>query len=280
MKDERRGSNRDFDHGSSRDSGHLMLISPERVFYAGLLGRPRGRTTGSFMIYVSIEGRLKLTREGRCSEGLTIAAVQPDVPHTVESEFRSVINVTIEPETITPAALERLVQRIDHDGPALAERIRAAYHRWRLEKRRDGFTTEEFDNVVLGEVLPRRQLDPRIVDAIARLTVFSGPAVTAADCAEAIHLSQSRFLHLFKQETGISFRAYRAHKRARYLLHFVNDDINLAHLAQDIGYPDSTHFCHSIRRFYGLKPRAIFSGSRDLRIYRSDASDGAQLVTV
>jgi AraC-like DNA-binding protein len=54
------------------------------------------------------------------------------------------------------------------------------------------------------------------------------------------------------------------------LLHFVNEDINLAHLAQDIGYPDSTHFSHSIRRFYGLQPRAIFSGSRDLAIYRSD----------
>ncbi|WP_315837835.1 helix-turn-helix transcriptional regulator [Bradyrhizobium prioriisuperbiae] len=275
MKHERRDSNRDFDHGS----GHLMLISPERVFYAGLLGRPRGRTTGSLMIYVSIEGRLKLTQNGRCDEGLTIATVRPNVPHTIESEFRSVINVTIEPETVTPAALEQLIQRVSDDGPTLVERIRGAYHQWRLEKRRGGFTTQEFDSILLGEVLPRRPLDARIVAAIARLNVFSGPAVTAADCADAINLSQSRFLHLFKQETGISFRAYRAHKRARHLLHFVNDDINLAHLAQDIGYPDSTHFCHSIRRFYGLKPRAIFSGSRDLRIYRSDASDGAQLVT-
>ena len=82
-------------------------------------------------------------------------------------------------------------------------------------------------------------------------------------------MSPSRFLHLFKEETGISFRSFRAWKRARHLLHFANQDINLAHLAQDIGYPDSTHFSHSIRRFYGLKPRAIFSGSRDLAIYRS-----------
>ena len=74
---------------------------------------------------------------------------------------------------------------------------------------------------------------------------------------------------IFKEATGISFRSFRAWKRARHLLHFANQDINLAHLAQDIGYPDSTHFSHSIRRFYGLKPRAIFSGSRDLAIYSS-----------
>ena len=82
--------------------------------------------------------------------------------------------------------------------------------------------------------------------------------MTAADCAASAGLSPSRFLHLFKEQTGVSFRAFRAWKRARHLLHFANQDINLAHLAQDIGYPDSTHFSHSIRRFYGLKPRAIF----------------------
>ena len=33
-----------------RKSGHLMLITPERVFYAGLLGRPRQRCSGGFNI--------------------------------------------------------------------------------------------------------------------------------------------------------------------------------------------------------------------------------------
>ena len=36
-----------------RKSGHLMLITPERVFYAGLLGRPRARCSGGFNIYAS-----------------------------------------------------------------------------------------------------------------------------------------------------------------------------------------------------------------------------------
>jgi AraC-like DNA-binding protein len=129
-----------------------------------------------------------------------------------------------------------------------------------------------------GEPLPRRALDPRVVRAIAQMTRFCGEPATAASCAAEVGLSASRFLHLFKQETGISFRSFRAWKRARHLLHFANQDLNLAHLAQDIGYPDSTHFSHSIRRFYGLKPRAIFSGSRDLAIYRSGAPvEGAVL---
>ena len=118
---------------------------------------------------------------------------------------------------------------------------------------------------------------PRVAQSIAQLTRFSGEPATAASCAAEAGLSASRFLHLFKEETGISFRSFRAWKRARHLLHFANQDLNLAHLAQDIGYPDSTHFSHSIRRFYGLKPRAIFSGSRDLAIYRSDQTPESAL---
>src|SRR5579862_8328329 len=58
----REGATMDHQSGqeSDRKSGHLMLITPERVFYAGLLGRPRERCSGAFHIYVAIEGGLRL----------------------------------------------------------------------------------------------------------------------------------------------------------------------------------------------------------------------------
>ena len=34
----------------------------------------------------------------------------------------------------------------------------------------------------------------------------------------------------------------------------------------DTGYPDSTHFSHSIRQVYGLNPRDLFAGSRALTV--------------
>ena len=105
-----------------------------------------------------------------------------------------------------------------------------------------GFTTAEFDRLFFGEALPDRNIDPRIRRAASNLNDFSGSKLTAADCAASVNLSPSRFLHLFKAQTGISFRAFRAWKRARHLLHFVNEDINLAHLAQDIGYPQFDAF--------------------------------------
>jgi AraC-like DNA-binding protein len=247
-----------------------MLISPERVFYAGLLGRPRRRQSGGFSIYTSLAGDLRVAIDGHETRSGAIVIVPPYLAHSVESDHLTVTSLVIEPETIAPGALDALAQAGDELHQRLALRIRAAYAELATSRRRDGFTTAEFDAIFFAKPLPRRDIDPRIARAIGCLGDFTGNAVTAADCAALAGLSQSRFLHLFKDETGVAFRAFRAWKRARHMLHFVNEDINLAHLAQDIGYPDSTHFSHSIRRFYGLKPRAIFSGSRDLAIYRGD----------
>jgi AraC-like DNA-binding protein len=255
-----------------RESGRLMLISPERVFYAGLLGRPRKRTSGGYNIYTAMRGQLRIT-QGKSEVTGEVALVPPYSTHCVESEHPSIICLLIEPETVEPAAMAALSAGISGEGaPAIARRIRDAYEALRRDERRGGFTTADFDQLCFGENLPDRKIDCRIRRSAAQLNDFSGAKSTAADCAAAVGLSSSRFLHLFKEQTGVSFRAFRAWKRARHLLHFVNEDINLAHLAQDIGYPDSTHFSHSIRRFYGLQPRAIFEGSRDLAIYRSDAS--------
>jgi AraC-like DNA-binding protein len=254
-----------------RQSGRLMLISPERVFYAGLLGRPRKRASGGYNIYAAMAGQLRVI-EGQSESIGEVLVVPPYVPHGVESGHPSIICLVIEPETVEPAAMADFSTRISGaDAPASAQRIRAAYEGLRRRERQGGFTTCEFDRLFLGDALPERNIDPRIRRAAGKLNDFAGSKMTAADCAASAGLSSSRFLHLFKAQTGVSFRAFRAWKRARHLLHFVNEDINFAHLAQDIGYPDSTHFSHSIRRFYGLQPRAIFSGSRDLAIYRSDS---------
>lgn len=263
-----------MDDGEGRKRRHLMLISRERVFYAGLLGRPRQRTSGGFNIYVALHGTLRIVLGSGGTRG-EMAVVGPYTAHSLVSDHPSVICLVIEPETVTVGTLAALEARLrGPSGPAMAARIRGAYEALRITGRRNGFTTSEFDTIFFGTELQPRPVDPRIAGAIGRLNDFSSVA-TAMECAAAARLSQSRFLHLFKEQTGISFRAFRAWKRARQLLHFVNEDINLAHLAQDIGYPDSTHFSHSIRRFYGLKPRAIFIGSRDLAIYRSDAPSGA-----
>src|SRR6185295_6911920 len=107
-------------------SGHLMLIIPERVFYAGLLGRPRQRCSGAFNIYVSFEGGLWLTTaDGRESYG-EMVAVLPNVSHTIASNHRSVLSIVIEVENVHLGALQDFAKQLaGPEGDAFARRIRA-----------------------------------------------------------------------------------------------------------------------------------------------------------
>src|SRR5260370_17458162 len=118
-----------------RDSGRLMLISPARVFYAGLLGRPRKRSSGGYNIYAAMSGQLKIT-EGKSEVVGEVAVVPPYVPHSVESEHPSIICLVIEPETVEPSAMASLSPRIAGAGaPDIAQRIRNPYQTFPLRHR-------------------------------------------------------------------------------------------------------------------------------------------------
>jgi AraC-like DNA-binding protein len=153
------------------------------------------------------------------------------------------------------------------DAPWFVEQVRRCQHELSTQGRDVDLMSLDFDKLFFGQTLVPRQIDRRIRAVIESIKRDPSGRGSAEECAETVHLSFSRFLHLFKQEMGVPFRSFRTWKRARSLLHYVNRNSNLAHVALDTGYPDSTHFSHSIRQVYGLKPKDIFAGSRRLAIY-------------
>jgi AraC-like DNA-binding protein len=125
--------------------------------------------------------------------------------------------------------------------------------------------TADLDRLFFGQALERRNLDRRIASIVDKVSKAPSDQFPAEACSKLAGLSFSRFLHLFKSEVGITFRCFRAWKRARSFLAFVKVT-NLTDVALKIGYADSTHFSHSIRNVYGLKPKDICAGSRRLAI--------------
>lgn len=244
----------------------LMLLSRDRVFYQGWLGRAmQPRRIGAAMIYCAPRGNLRI-RRGQGWESRPVAACLPYAPHELSTEDGRIIAACVEPERTDPGALLALCARIDAEprpGP-LTRRLRAAATRL---TEADMGRTAAFDRLAFGDPLPSRSLDPRIARVLDRIEAdpATGP-VSAEDCAAAIGLSASRFLHLFKDETGVSFRNLRMWKRARRFLDHAAHDTSLTEVALDLGYPDSSHFSHSIRKIYGLMPRSIRAGSRGLTV--------------
>lgn len=255
-----------------RASDRLMWITPDRVFYVGLLGAPSVRTMGAVIAYVAVEGAIRVSIDGGQWQTTELAVVPPYVAHRVMSEARLIHVVKLEAETVDMARLPApMGERGAVDAPWFVERVRQCHRELSAQGRDIDLTALGFDRVFFGQAIPSRQLDRRIRAVIDRIKADPSAPSCAETCAEQVHLSFSRFLHLFKQEVGMPFRSFRTWKRARSLLHHVNRDSNLAHVALDAGYPDSTHFSHSIRQVYGLKPKDIFAGSRRLAIYAQTA---------
>ena len=150
-----------------------MLITPERVFYAGLLGRPRERCPGALHVYVSIKGGLRLTTGDGHESCNELFAVPPNLRHTIASDFRSAICLVIEPESVDAGVFEALAERLaGPEGRLVACRIRAAYDRLRDLQHRDGITSAELDVMCFGEALPARALDPRVSRRLRKSTLI------------------------------------------------------------------------------------------------------------
>ncbi|GHG86801.1 helix-turn-helix transcriptional regulator [Pseudodonghicola xiamenensis] len=254
-----------------QSSGKLMFVNRDRVFYFGLLGaRMKPRRPGGITLYFAAEGDIRLRLAGGAWQSLPCCILPAYCAHQVEIDCDEVFSLLFEPERLTMAEQAWLLEFCASPSAmrtAMA-RIRAAAsgplsQAWA----RGGLDTAAFDQLLLGRVLETRRIDPRIERALALFETDLGEAELAADaCALQAGLSTSRFLHLFKEETGASFRNMRMWKRARRFLQHAVEDSTLTEVALDLGYPDSSHFSHSIRRTYGLKPRSIREGSRELQV--------------
>jgi len=248
----------------------LMWITTERVFYAGLLGDAAERTMGGHGVYVSPTGApLSIRLGGGAWQSGELLVVPAQVPHQVKTEHRLVLNLLIEAESVDPSRLPPFMQHCGPvEAPAFVRRVREAYGQLLEASGSGSFEGFEFDTLFFNEPLASRTFDARIRAVLDRVIADPAAQTSAEECAAAVNLSFSRFLHLFKQETGMTFRSFRAWKRARSLLRHVRQASTLTDIALDTGYPDSTHFSHSIRQVYGLRPSDILAGSRRLALHQ------------
>lgn len=254
-----------------------LYITPDRVLYIGLLGRPHTRVFGAAALYAVREGLLRLHAEGAPPDAAahtgSVFWVPPHVPHDirVEGGGDEVLCLLIEPEFSVLSGWPQVAQALAASATTSpwANRVPALWRRC-LDDTPSAASPiasdADLDAALLGAPLPTRAMDPRVAAIVRHIQAHPSGALSANEAAAQCGLSASRFMHLFKQEVGTGFRALRSWKRARGLLPHVVQGDNLTHLAQTLGYPDASHFSHTVRQVSGLRPRDIVAGSRELRL--------------
>lgn len=253
---------------------NVMLITPDRVFYAGLLGRPLTREFGSLTIYVSLGNPFQIKLGAGTWQSAEMYVVQPDTPHQIATIDKMIGVFMIEPENVDMKNLPSFLQPENQAEayPLVLARLRGAFFSLIEGRVHANAIRTQVDQFFLGEALPSRRLEPRMASVVNRIKREPCDSLSAEDFAGQVDLSFSRFLHLFKAEVGTTFRRFRAWKRARTFLTYVNTELNLTDIALETGYPDSSHFSHTVRRYWGLTPKDIIAGSRRLAVLTDSGS--------
>ena len=259
----------DFLQQGNRSSRWLLFVTPDRIAYVGLLGSPGTRILGATTLYISLGSPFRLSQNGANTEEALFAIVPAYTPHHIQTPDRNIAEILIENESVTPEMV--IAQLADTPGriESTAKRVLDGFRY--LQEKSSADSVPDLDALFFDTPLPQRKLDRRIAAVIERINANPAEKYPAELLADQVCLSFSRFTRLFCEQTGSTFRSFRAWKRARAVMHFFKrPSDNLLDAALDMGYADSTHFSHALRQFYGLSPRDMFAGARGVAVFEQN----------
>ncbi|MEV4729553.1 helix-turn-helix domain-containing protein [Saccharopolyspora sp. NPDC049426] len=107
-------------------------------------------------------------------------------------------------------------------------------------------------------------VDPRIRAAMNSLLAEPERERDASTVAAEAGLSTSRFLHLFSEQAGTSFRRFRVWARLLRVGAAVEAGANLTTAATDAGFASASHFSDTFRRMFGLSATALLASGAEI----------------
>ncbi len=110
-----------------------------------------------------------------------------------------------------------------------------------------------------------RRVDPRIAAAARRIRQDAAAAISSGELAAAARLSESRFLHLFRDEVGTSLRRYRLWVRLIHARTAIAAGDNLTTAAMKAGFASPSHLADRFKTTFGLSATQLLGTGLALR---------------
>ncbi len=108
-------------------------------------------------------------------------------------------------------------------------------------------------------------VDPRIRQVLDWLDAAEGEGrwseVDLEGALKRVHLSKSRFLHLFSAQVGSPWRTYLVWRRALVAMNRAQSGMSLTDAAHGAGYADSAHLSRQFVALFGITPSAVAKNS-------------------
>lgn len=146
---------------------------------------------------------------------------------------------------------------------------RFAHLREHLHEIKDiGLKFAAAERFLLKQFQQRFTLNPAVEFALAEI-VRSPDQLNLGRLSRKIGYSQKHFISLFKQQVGVTPKAYLKIMRFQKAIAEIEKTgaANWAEISQDCGFYDQAHFIHNFKSFSGFTPEDYFSRKTDLLNY-------------
>jgi AraC-like DNA-binding protein len=189
--------------------------------------------------------------------GMMIGA---NVRHQLAPTREAVSLLYIEPDSDAGQVLSRRI--LGAISPLTPEEVRQA--RRRLDNLAEPAPDQSLVSVLAGtgHALPDRQRDDLIGQIVAALPTPLPERLAASELAGQARLSLSRFQHRFRAHTGMALRPYLRWRRLLHAMATLMQGEAITEAALAAGFCDAAHFTRTVRRHFGVPPRAL-SALRD-----------------
>ena len=111
-------------------------------------------------------------------------------------------------------------------------------------------------------------MDSRIANAIHQLREAPEKYDSLDALADSVHLSPSRFAHVFKDEIGVPVRRYLLWLKMRKALDVAIAGHSLTTAALSAGFADFAHLSRTVRSMMGIAPEFLFKNRGKLVIHK------------
>jgi len=256
---------------NSNDAKIHIYVWPERFLYLGPSAKTTSHRNHAATWLIAREGKLRVTLSvgGEVLENQAIY-LPSETEYATDLALSNIAALYWEPES---ASYRRAMANTDNVPRAYACPLANSGE---LLKLYDDQTTRDEADEILQRIFGVERLregqpsffDHRINSALAFLRDSPEAYDSIGALSARVHLSPSRFAHLFKKVVGVPVRRYVLWLKLRRALDLAIAGDSLTTAALSAGFADSAHLSRSVRAMLGVAPEFLFRQRERLIIHQ------------
>lgn len=241
---------------------NTMTLGNDRSLYVGEIPATDWHAHAAPVLLIGLSGRFALHRGGGQVDTCHSALVGAGVWHRFDPQGEEVALVYLEPDAPEARALVGPLAQGEGILPDAAVPVGA-------RSAMDAYLRHfDVQSLLRWRLAAGRPLDPRVAHSLRALRAVPAAPLSRQAAAGGVHLSASRFNHLFSAEMGVSFRSYRLWSQVRHAMAAWSVQARLTEVALDAAFADSAHFSRVFRQTFGMTPSSVLKPLGEVTVLR------------